>query len=89
MKDLTQLLDKMRSYGALEAVRYDNGYRSYVWSYDELVSRIDTFRQRLVTQYRLHPGEHALPVVDADDRFLGMLSISALCPARLDPPGDR
>lgn len=37
----------------------------------------------------LHTGEHALPVVDADDRFLGMLSISALCHARLDPPSDR
>jgi CBS domain-containing protein len=37
----------------------------------------------------LHTGEHALPVVDADDRFLGMLSISALCHARLDPPGAR
>ena len=34
----------------------------------------------------LHTGEHALPVVDADERFLGMLSISALCHARLDPP---
>lgn len=31
----------------------------------------------------LHTGEQALPVVD-DGRFLGMLSIAALCHARLD-----
>ena len=31
----------------------------------------------------LHTGEQALPVVDGD-RFLGMLSIAALCHARLD-----
>jgi CBS domain-containing protein len=31
----------------------------------------------------LHTGEHALPVVD-DERFIGMLSVLALCHARLD-----
>ncbi len=33
----------------------------------------------------LHTGEHALPVVE-DGRFVGMLSMSALCHARLDRP---
>jgi CBS domain-containing protein len=33
----------------------------------------------------LHTGEQALPVVD-EGRYLGMLSISALCHARLDRP---
>ena len=36
----------------------------------------------------LHTGEQALPVVDGE-RFLGMLSIAALCHARLDGVGDR
>ena len=31
----------------------------------------------------MHTGEDALPVVDGD-RFLGMLSVAALCQARLD-----
>lgn len=35
----------------------------------------------------LHTGEQALPVVDGD-RFLGMLSIAALCHARLDRVDD-
>ncbi|MDQ3671776.1 MAG: hypothetical protein M3364_04955, partial [Actinomycetota bacterium] len=35
----------------------------------------------------LHTGEQALPVVDGN-RFLGMLSIAALCHARLDVVGD-
>lgn len=35
----------------------------------------------------LHNGEQALPVVE-DGRFLGMLSISALCHARLDAADD-
>ncbi len=35
----------------------------------------------------MHSGEDALPVVDGD-RFVGMLSVAALCHARLDrPPG--
>ncbi len=33
----------------------------------------------------LHTGEQALPVVE-DGRFVGMLSMSALCHARLDRP---
>jgi len=36
----------------------------------------------------LHAGEQALPVVDENGRFLGMLSISALCHARLDRAAD-
>lgn len=35
----------------------------------------------------LHTGEQALPVVEGD-RFLGMLSIAALCNARLDRVDD-
>ena len=35
----------------------------------------------------LHTGEEALPVVDRD-RFLGMLSIAALCHARIDRVDD-
>jgi CBS domain-containing protein len=35
----------------------------------------------------LHTGEQALPVVD-DGRFIGMLSMSALCHARLDRATD-
>lgn len=35
----------------------------------------------------LHTGEQALPVVDGE-RFLGMLSIAALCHARLDRAGE-
>lgn len=35
----------------------------------------------------LHTGEQALPVVDGN-RFLGMLSIAALCHARLDVVSD-
>jgi hypothetical protein len=34
----------------------------------------------------LHTGEQALPVVEGE-RFLGMLSIAALCHARLDRAG--
>jgi len=36
----------------------------------------------------LHSGEQALPVVD-DGRFLGMLSIAALCHGRLDRAEER
>jgi CBS domain-containing protein len=35
----------------------------------------------------LHTGEQALPVVDGE-RFLGMLSVAALCDARLGRRGD-
>jgi CBS domain-containing protein len=35
----------------------------------------------------LHLGEQALPVLEVDGRFLGMLSIAALCHARLDRAG--
>ena len=35
----------------------------------------------------MHTGEDALPVVDGD-RFLGMLSVAALCQARLDRAGE-
>jgi hypothetical protein len=33
----------------------------------------------------MHSGDDALPVVE-DGRFVGMLSVAALCHARLDAP---
>jgi CBS domain-containing protein len=72
--DLAELDERARLARAEPVVRYAR--RS------ELLREDDS--QTHAAERFIHTGEHALPVVDADGRFRGMLSISALCHARLD-----
>lgn len=71
---------------AFLAERAEEARNEPVGTYARAVEPLDAGESQTHAAERfLHTGEQALPVV-TDERFVGMLSMSALCHARLDRP---
>jgi CBS domain-containing protein len=82
MRHTAFLPDDAAPFDAVAAGARDRPVRDFVRASESLRAEDSQIH---AAERLLHSGEDALPVVD-EERFLGMLSVAALCLARLDRP---